>query len=418
MRLPLFVVLFMLPLALVAADSHEIDPRKYFGTYEFEDGVRVSGGRFDEAGQQMLLYMDTAAARRGAPLVREKGAFVPAFGLPGPARVTFSAQGDRMHWTLPAGETLLARRVMQPLFRDVAFSNGDVSLRGTLYLPTDGKAALPAVVLAHGSGPVSRYAGTWTTFFLEQGMAVLAFDKRGVGESGGDWKTATYLDLATDLDAAVAWLATQPEIDVSRIGVHTSSQSGWYGPRTALMNESIAFLIQRAAPAVTIDIGTAHELREEWRSEGLPGDVIQAGVAFWLELHELAKQQASRDAVNERLHEARGEPWFKQAFGDWSEITQGWLHRHAENLQLDPASDSARLDIPVLWFLAELDENVPYVSSKKALDSARERNPDLRVITVGNAAHSFLVEAAGGVRYTDEYWPVMKEWLRQNDIVR
>lgn len=128
MRLPLVLGLYLFPLMLAASEMQEIDPRLYSGTYLFEDGVRVSGGRFDEAGQQMLLFMDTEHSRRGAPLVRGENGFEPAFGLPGPVQVTFSDDGDRMHWLSVTGETLHARRVMQPGFRDATFSNGNVQL--------------------------------------------------------------------------------------------------------------------------------------------------------------------------------------------------------------------------------------------------------------------------------------------------
>lgn len=419
MRLPLVFVLLVLPVTLPAGNGADIDPRRYFGTYLFEDGVRVSGGRFDEAGRQLLLYMDTEHGRRGLPLVRGENRFVPAFGLPGPVRVTFHDGGDSMHWLQADGEVLQARRVMQPVFREAVFSNGNVALRGTLYLPPGANQPLPAIILVHGSGDASQYAGTWATFFLEQGMAVLAYDKRGVGESGGDWKRATYLDLAGDVDAAVKWLARQPMIDAKRIGIHTSSQSGWYGPRVALVNDGIAFLIQRAGPAVPIDAGTAHEIREEWRSEGMPGDVIEPAIAFWLELHALAATRASLEAANDLLHEARSRNWFGASFGAWEAIAPGWWHRHSENMQLDPASDAGRLEIPILWFLAEQDENVPYRASLEALIVARKRNDRLEIVTVDNAAHSFLVtDEEGRVHYTPEYWPVMVQWLREQSIIR
>lgn len=415
MTIPVMLVASLLAFSVAghAGNGDEIHPRKYFGSYLFDDGVRVSGGRFDEAGEQLLLYMDTENDRRGQPLQREGEGFVPAFGLPGPERVTFSEDGDTMHWLLPSGTALNARRVVQPEFLDAVFSNGEVQLKGTLYLPEEREAPLPAIVLAHGSGPVSRYAGTWVTFFLEQGFAVLSYDKRGVGESGGDWKTSSYLDLAGDLGAAVSWLARQPMIDDEHIGVHTSSQSGWYGPRTALNNDRISFLVQRAAPAVPIHIGTAHEIREELRAEGLAPDVIEPAVAFWLELHEMARDGAGVERANEHLRRARSQSWFPPAFGDWDEISQGWYERHAANMQLDPATDVARLDIPVLWFLAERDENVPYAASRDALKDARRGNGQLEVVTVHGAEHSFLVRSAdGSIRYTSEYWPAMATWLR------
>ena len=388
------------------------------GSYLFDDGIRVSGGRFDEAGSQGLLYMDTAASRRGSALRPDGDGFVPAFDFGGVERVTFSDGDNRMQWRMSSGEILQARRVMRPEFRHVEFKNGNVTLRGTLYLPPGAAAPVPAVVLAHGSGPGTRHAGTWTTFFLEQGLAVLSYDKRGAGESTGDWQASTYLELAADLSRAVDHVRKLPMIDPDRVGIHTSSQSGWYGPHVARNNPGVAFLIQRVGPAVDIGTGTAHERREEWRAEAVPEKDIRAGSDFWLELHRLAGEGASLAQANTLLDNAKDEPWFAQTFGEWENIEAGWWQRHVANMKLDPADDTAHVDIPVLWFLAEEDQNVPYAASHAALKKAKEANTQLEIITVQDAPHSFLLQDANGkLRYTRTYWPVMSAWLRDVGIV-
>src|SRR4030095_8394292 len=65
------------------------------------------------------------------------------------------------------------------------FENGDVRLAFSLDLPS-GAGPLPAVVLGHGSGRVTRDQLTWASrHFTDLGFAVLRFDKRGVGASTG-----------------------------------------------------------------------------------------------------------------------------------------------------------------------------------------------------------------------------------------
>lgn len=404
--------------ALASGEDASIDPQEYFGAYSFDDGITVSGGRFDEAGRQMLLYVDTATVRRGAPLVKVDDGFEPAFEMGQVVHVDFHGQGSEMRWELPSGKVLKAKRVMQPEFRPAEFAGGDADLAGTLYLPPNAEPPFPAVVLAHGSGTVTRYAGTWITFFLQHHMAVLSYDKRGTGESGGNWKTSSYLDLADDLSAAVDWLGKQAVIDAKRIGVHTTSQSGWYGPHTARNNPGIAFLIQRAGPAVNIGLGTAHEIREEWRNEEVAADLITPAVAFWKELHALAARGGSLDDANAMLARAQEKPWFRETFEDWDKIDDGWWQRHAANMQLEPAKDAGLLDIPILWFLAEDDANVPYQSSLSALEAAQKDNEQLEVVTIENAGHNFLVtQPDGNVRYTEQYWSVIAAWLGNQKII-
>lgn len=176
-----------------------------------------------------------------------------------------------------------------------------------------------------------------------------------------------------------------------------------------------AFLVQRAAPAVNIGVGTAHEIRCELEADGVAPNYIDAAVEFWLELHEMARGGVGLEGANDYLNARQGEAWFKASFGDWDAITHLWWYQHAVNMTLDPAATTARLDEPVLWFLAENDENVPYRESIAALESAKEIKADLSIITVHNAGHSFFVsDGDEGMRYTDEYWAKMSRWLDEH----
>src|SRR5580700_11228965 len=80
--------------------------------------------------------------------------------------------------------------------KTVHFSNGSVALAGSLFLP-DGGGRHPAVVLFHGSGPQPRDETT-ARWFAAQGIAALAYDKRGVGESSGDFRQVPFTDLCGD----------------------------------------------------------------------------------------------------------------------------------------------------------------------------------------------------------------------------
>ena len=85
---------------------------------------------------------------------------------------------------------------------------GDHRLAGTLYLPLSGPPA-PAVVFVHGAGPAvrgDRYHEL-ARHFARKGVAALIYDKRGCGESTGDWTRAGLPDLAEDALACVRLLA-------------------------------------------------------------------------------------------------------------------------------------------------------------------------------------------------------------------
>src|SRR3546814_3358184 len=67
------------------------------------------------------------------------------------------------------------------------FRSGDATLSGTLYLP-DGGQALGAVVVTHSASKPLRDALLYqhlTEMLPPLGIAVLTYDRRGSGQSGG-----------------------------------------------------------------------------------------------------------------------------------------------------------------------------------------------------------------------------------------
>ena len=68
-----------------------------------------------------------------------------------------------------------------PRQEEVRFQNGQVTLAGTLYVPS-GSGPHPAVIFIHGSGDDSRETYRYYADILaRRGIAVLIYDKRGVG---------------------------------------------------------------------------------------------------------------------------------------------------------------------------------------------------------------------------------------------
>lgn len=113
------------------------------------------------------------------------------------------------------------------LSEEVTFENkkANVTLSGTLTLPKkEGK--FPVVVLIAGSGQADRNEEVFghkpflviSDYLTRNGIAVLRYDKRGVGKSSGDFKAATTADFASDAESAVEYLQTRKEINKKKLG--------------------------------------------------------------------------------------------------------------------------------------------------------------------------------------------------------
>jgi len=127
----------------------------------------------------------------------------------------------------------------------------------TLTLPA-GAGPFAAVAMVHGAGPRTRDEfDIFTAYLALNGIAVLADDKRGVGESRGrypgDAASASNIDLlARDAQREVEFLGTLPQLDRSRIGLFGDSQACWISPLAASRDSLVHWLVSNSGPTVSV----------------------------------------------------------------------------------------------------------------------------------------------------------------------
>lgn len=142
---------------------------------------------------------------------------------------------------------------------EIAFKSktDGVSLSGTLTLP-DNKDKVPAVVLIHGSGPENRdlefgdhkLFKDVAEYLSTRGIAVLRYDKRGVGKSTGQFIPYDLENYKNDGIAGVEYLKTIKEIDKSKIGVIGISEGGIVVQLMANFCPDISFVVLLGSPGV------------------------------------------------------------------------------------------------------------------------------------------------------------------------
>jgi uncharacterized protein len=139
------------------------------------------------------------------------------------------------------------------------FTSGPVQLSYRLDVPAR-SAPVGAVVFGHGSGLQTKDSCRLFGLadgFVSRGYATLCFDKRGVGQSTGQYipvipqnSAAVFGDLSSDIAAGVAFLRSRPEIDRNRIGLAGVSQAGWIVPLAA-QKSNAAFMLVIVGPTVS-----------------------------------------------------------------------------------------------------------------------------------------------------------------------
>jgi pimeloyl-ACP methyl ester carboxylesterase len=134
----------------------------------------------------------------------------------------------------------------------------DVTLAGTLTLPK-GDGTFPAAILISGSGPQDRDCTIFghksflviADHFAKNGIAVLRYDERGIGESTGKFADATSEDLAADVEDLLNWLKNHSGVDTQKLVLIGHSEGGIIAPMIASRREDLATIIVLAGPTVT-----------------------------------------------------------------------------------------------------------------------------------------------------------------------
>jgi len=238
------------------------------------------------------------------------------------------------------------------------FTNGDDRLHYAFDRPKTGSGPFPVVILGHGPGRVTAErnaarAPRW----LEHGVAVLRYDKRGVGASEGVYSKAfsNLPVLAGDMVAAVDFIKRDPRVDPTRIGLMGVSQAGWIIPIAATTSPDVAFTVILSGPTVT----------------AMQANFFDA---------EADDPELTMDDLSARLAA------FQTAPGDF-----------------DPRPWLERLDVPGQWVFGEEDRIIPARESAAILDDLiRTHDKPFTIVTHPGQGH--------GLRGDVDYWPTVLVW--------
>ncbi len=139
--------------------------------------------------------------------------------------------------------TLISNAAEAAMKKRVTFESAGQVLAGDLYLPdTFGEGdKLPGVVVTGAWMTVKeQMAGTYAAELADRGYAALAFDFRGWGRSPDDIQFLEDPARKTeDINAAVNFLATRPEVDSARVAGLGVCASAGYMSDAALENANI-----------------------------------------------------------------------------------------------------------------------------------------------------------------------------------
>ncbi len=286
---------------------------------------------------------------------------------------------------------------------------GGVKLSATVTVPA-GTGPFPGLVLIHGSGPQDRdetifgHKPFWVLAdaLTRRGVAVLRYDKRGVGKSTGPTATVTSLDFAGDAEAALGALLARPEVNRDRVGLLGHSEGGLIAPLIAGRREGVAFVVLLAGPGATGAEVLRHQGSLMQRKLGTPEERVARIDAAYRQVMALVTSTQSAAALAGPLRPLVKELVAAQGGPDRDEVINvavaqfllPWLRFFAA---YDPVPVLKKVRCPVLALFGELDTQVDPAQNLPPLAAALEAggNPDYTVVKLPRCNHLFQTARSG-----------------------
>ena len=237
--------------------------------------------------------------------------------------------------------------------------------------------------------------------------------------------------LANDVTAAVNWLTTKTEVDKNRIGVVGFSQGGWVAPLAALKDSRIKF----AAIGYGLTMSMADEDRLEAPLKLKEAGVDDASIAEYQVLNAALHKGAREKFKDWRelettLEKFKDKPWIATA-----KSMQSWvgvvlqmgvpqakqvappMFEHFFQPFYEPVPTLEKLNLPMLWLIAEKDIEAPPELTIEALKRLRQQGKPITTVVFPNADHGMQeFELRDGKRvktkYAAHYFSTLLKWMQ------
>lgn len=303
-------------------------------------------------------------------------------------------------------------------------SSGDsLRLGGMLVLP-QGRGPFPAVVWVTGSDPDTRLAWVYEARVLAaKGVASLLYDKRGVGESSGaSHDLASWDDLAGDVEGALAYLRSRPDlIDAMRLGLAGQSQGTWIIAKVAARDPGVRFLVSMAGSGIGAAEQETYRTGALMRRAGFPEAEIARAQDFQRRKFAVARTGLGWAALDSTMQRLRTDSvaWFPGYGTGAGARTLASLRMYGVlQFNYEPTRDLARIKAPVLVLMGERDVVFPpaLVVERMRAALARGGNRELTARIIPGASHGLaIVQSADGRPFrrviSDDFLSTLTDWV-------
>ena len=341
---------------------------------------------------------------------------------------------------------------------EVKFTNkeANVVLSGTLTLPkpssdasksyygigfNEKKGKFPIVILISGSGPQDRNEELFghqpfkviADDLTKKGIAVLRFDERGIGESTGDFNTATSEDFAKDVIAGIEFLKLRKDINTKQIGLIGHSEGGMVAPMIAAKRKDVAFIVLMAGPGIPIDDLLVLQAKKGGELAGADAEFLKKNAEMEAKLFDFLIENKEAENLSELLQKyirnmlkdvpTNMKPSNKDELQSYIDkqvktFTDPWFLYF---ISYNPSENLSRVKCPVLALNGSLDSQVLSKENLGGIEKSLKNgaNKDFEIKELKGLNHMFQEAKTGAfseynqIEHTHSplFLNTMSEWI-------
>ena len=272
-----------------------------------------------------------------------------------------------------------SKKASIPEKQDIRFTSNGNTIHGTIWYPR--QASDKGIVLLCSSGTADRSASRAEAIaFAQRGFTTFHYDKRGTGQSEGNWNAATMEELLSDDINAIQFFANKTELSLPDIGIKGSSQGGAKVPYLLTKLNKLDYGIVVSCPGSSL----LESDLNYWKNRNKPvlGEDLNAAADLQGKVFKYIAGIIERERLEKEIASKRAAIWFENV----------WIPK-LDDVQIDsklnynPIPFFEQTQQPLFIIQGTADEIIPtdsYNTIADALKNAENNHFDVRLLKGAN----------------------------------
>ena len=295
-----------------------------------------------------------------------------------------------------------------PKKEDVSFESNELKLNGTIWYSKNERDN--AIVILTSSGNADRSASrAEAILFAQRGFTTFHYDKRGTGNSDGNWQAATIEELSMDDIHAIKYFSDKTGIPLSNIGIKGSSQGATKIPYLLGELKGLKYGIAVSCPGVSLLESDLNYWKN--RNAEVVGNEIEDAAKFQRKVFEFIAGKLTKSDLEKAIDNEKSMSWFERIWIPDLNETQT-----DKKLLYSPIPYFQTTKQPVLILQGKMDEIIPTNSYELISDALKKSgNDNFKTILLDGASHSMYNVGGSDFPYWSklhpDYLKTVEDWI-------